>query len=246
MPLRDHFRPPISKKSSWEGFHGMWPGVMVRCLFPHLPEEYVAEPRVYLGNLHERDVNTYRDDVNTTAWSGVDQGRSGVTTATRKLRKPLFTLEADLTEEYEYEVLVFDEARNRQLVAAVEIVSPGNKDRPASRRAFVAKCAALLQERVCVSIVDLVTNRNFNLYADLLALIDRKDPSYSRKPPATYAVTLRGRKWNAKSVLDIWPHEMKVGEPLPTLPIWLNDECLIPLNLETSYEEACRILRIKG
>ena len=157
----------------------------------------------------------------------------------------MLTLEADLTEQYEYEVLVFDEARNRQLVAAVEFVSPGNKDRPDSRRAFVSKCAALLQERVCVSIVDLVTNRNFNLYADLLALIDRKDPSYTRKPPATYAVTLRGRKWKSKSVLDIWPHGMKVGAPLPTLPIWLNDDRLIPLNLESSYEEACRILRIR-
>ena len=219
---------------------------MVRSLLPHLPDGYTAEPRVHLGNLYELDVNAYRDDFNATAWSGDDEGRDGVSTATRKLSKPLLTLEADLTEEYEYEVLVFDESRNRHLVAAVEIVSPGNKDRPDSRRAFVSKCAALLQERVCVSIVDLVTNRNFNLYADLLALIDRKDPSYTRKPPTTYAVTLRGRKWKAKSVLDIWPHGMKVGKPLPTLPIWLNDEYLIPLNLESSYEETCRILRIKG
>jgi hypothetical protein len=29
MPLRDHFRPPVSKKASWEGFHGMWPASMV-------------------------------------------------------------------------------------------------------------------------------------------------------------------------------------------------------------------------
>jgi len=243
MPLRDHFRPPISKKSSWEGFHGMWPGEMVRSLLSHLPEGYVAEPRVHLGNLYELDVNAYRDDFQDTAWSEDLEGRGGVSTSARKLGKPLLTLEADLSEEYE--VLVFDESRNRHLVAAVEIVSPGNKARPGSRRAFVAKCAALLQERVCVSIVDLVTNRNFNLYADLLELIDRKDPGYTRKPPATYAVTLRGRKWKAKSVLDIWPHGMKVGATLPTLPIWLNDDRLIPLDLESSCEETCRILRIK-
>ena len=35
-------------------------------------------------------------------------------------------------------------------------------------------------------------------------------------------------------------------ETLPTLPIWLDDDCLIPLNLESSYEETCRILRIQG
>jgi len=30
MPLRDHFCPPISNHSSWEGFHGMWPATMVQ------------------------------------------------------------------------------------------------------------------------------------------------------------------------------------------------------------------------
>ncbi len=242
MPLRDHFRPPISKKSSWEGFHGGWPMEMVRALLPHLPEGYTAEPRVHLGNLYELDVNTYRDDL-VNDWSA-DAGEGGVATRSRSLRKPTLTLEADLTEEYAYEVLVFDEARNRRLVAAVEIVSPGNKDRPESRRAFVAKCAALLQERVCVSIVDLVTNRKFNLYADLLDLIDRKDPNMATRRPSTYAVTLRGRKTKATSVLDIWSHALKVGQALPTLPIWLTEDFLIPLDLEASYEEACRVLRI--
>ena len=32
MPLRDHFRPPVSKKSSWEGFHAMWPTCIVQQL----------------------------------------------------------------------------------------------------------------------------------------------------------------------------------------------------------------------
>jgi hypothetical protein len=48
-------------------------------------------------------------------------------------------------------------------VAAVKIVSPANKDRPEQRRAFVAKCAALLQNHVRVAIVALVTTRTFNL-----------------------------------------------------------------------------------
>ena len=32
MPLRDHFRPPTSKKASWEGFHAMWPTWIVHQL----------------------------------------------------------------------------------------------------------------------------------------------------------------------------------------------------------------------
>jgi hypothetical protein len=32
---------------------------------------------------------------------------------------------------------------------------------------------------------------------------------------------------------------------LPTLPVWLTDSLAVPLELEASYEETCRILRIR-
>ena len=48
MPLRDHFRPPVSKRSSWEGFHGGWPMRIVEELAARLPDGFVAEPRVHL------------------------------------------------------------------------------------------------------------------------------------------------------------------------------------------------------
>lgn len=61
----------------------------------------------------------------------------------------------------DYEVRIYDEERGRRLVAAVEIVSPSNKDRPETRRVFVAKCEALLRRGVSVSVIDLVTSRHF-------------------------------------------------------------------------------------
>src|SRR5437899_1625370 len=70
-----------------------------------------------------------------------------------------------------YEVQVFDEKRHCRLVAAVEIVSPANKDRPEHRQAFVSKCAGLLREQVSIVIVDVVTTRTQNLYEELLELI---------------------------------------------------------------------------
>jgi hypothetical protein len=130
------------------------------------------------------------------------------------------------------------------LVAAVELVSPGNKDRPENRRALVTKCAALLQQGVCVSLVDLVTTRRFNLYAELLALLDRSDPAFAPDPPPTYAVTCRGRKIGGKSKLETWAYPLVVGQPLPTLPLWLTGDLAVSLDLEASYEDACRALRI--
>jgi len=212
-------------------------------LLPQLPEGYIAEPRVHLGSVYELDINAYDDfDRDTSEWAN---GSGGTTAATMPAVAPTFTVESDLAEEYAYEVVIFDAERNRQLVAAIELVSPGNKDRPESRAAFVSKCAALLQQRVCVVIVDLVTTRNFNLYADLLNLIHRRDPAFA-SPPAVYAATLRGRKEGTKSFLDTWAYPLKVGTPLPTLPVWLREDFKIDLVLESSYEATCLALRIRG
>ena len=57
--------------------------------------------------------------------------------------------------------MIFDQQRGRELVAAIEIVSPAKKDRPETRQAFVSKCVAVLLKRIFVSIVDLVTVKKF-------------------------------------------------------------------------------------
>jgi hypothetical protein len=156
---------------------------MVLQLSRELPPEFTAEPRVYLGSFFEFDVCAYEPAEQDPVASPFLNNDGGVATATWAPPEPTLTLEVDLSEQYAYEVLVYDQSRGRVLVAAVEIVSPGNKDRPETRQAFVAKCAALLQQRVCVSMVDLVTTRQFNLYTDLLDLIGHGDPAFGPNPP---------------------------------------------------------------
>lgn len=238
MPLRDHFRPPVSQRASWEGILGLWPAVMVQELSRVLPGEYSVEPRVHLGSSFEIDVCAYEHDN-----PGPDSPTSGAGTLTLA-PQPTRVAEVELTEEYAYEVLIFDHSRGRQLVAAVELVSPANKDRPESRRAFVAKCAALLQNRVCLSIVDLVTTRQFNLYCELMDFAGNPDEKFADAAPSTYAVTCRGRRLNDKPRLEIWSYPLIVGQPLPALPIWLNDSSSVSLDLEATYETSCRTLRI--
>jgi Protein of unknown function (DUF4058) len=244
MPLRDHFRPPVEKKHSWDELHGMWPAEIVRQLFPISPEGYVAAPGVHLGASFEIDVSAYDPD-GSKEHSGkkASGGNGGV--ATLAPPSPTLTLETDWPDQDEYEVCVYDTRHGRRLVAAVELISPGNKDRPESRRAFVAKVAALLQDDVCVSLVDPVTIRQFNLYGDLLELIGRPDLSADVQDTSLYAATLRGRKrLRARPLLDTWFYSMTVGQPLPALPIWLDVDLRVMLDLETSYEETCRLLHI--
>jgi hypothetical protein len=243
MPLRDHFRPPLDDVTSWEGFHGQWPAVMVQHLRKRLPEGYVAEPRVHAGSYVEIDVAAFEaDDPLPSASPGEANG--GVATAVWAPPKPSVDIEAPLPDYDEYEVRVYDAKRGRHLVAAIELVSPANKDRPEHRNAFVSKCAALLQKGVAVSIVDLVTVRHFNLYAELLSFVGYNDPTLGNEPPHLYAASCRWGTRDKRTRLQAWSHALAVGQPLPTLPLWLAESLVVPLDLEQSYEQACHDLWI--
>ena len=247
MPLRDHFRPPLSKKRSWEELHGQWPAVIVIFLARKLPPRYIAGPRVHLGPYFEIDVTSFeKEELAEVASAGGEEG--GAATAVWAPPRPTWEVATHLPDQDEYEVRVYDEEHERRLVAAVELVSPGNKDRPESRRAFVAKCAALLRQDVSVAIVDVVTIRPFNLYAELLAFLGQSDPALVPEPPPLYATACRWKSTTdsprPRSRLQTWAYPLAVGQPLPTLPLWLADNLAVPLELEASYEETCRTLRI--
>ena len=178
MPLRDHFRPPLDDMRHWEGLHGGWPMMIVASLRRKLPRRYFAEPRVHSGSSAEIDVATFENEGEgvLAAGDGNDNG-GGIATAVWAPPRPTLAVVTDLPAQDVYEVRVYDEKRHCRLVAAVEIVSPANNDRPEHRRAFVAKCIGLLRERVSVVIVDVVTTRAQNLYGEMLGLIGQADPS---------------------------------------------------------------------
>jgi hypothetical protein len=224
----------------------MWPGVIVQHLVDQLPEGYVAEPRVHLGAFYEIDLCAFERDTEQPPGQDLPgASNGGVATAVQAAPSPTLTLDAEFLDEYAYEVLIFDVERERQLVAAVEFVSPANKDRPQSRQLFVTKCYNLLRSDVCVSIIDLVTIRQFNLFAELLALVPSRDPRFTIATPPTYAVTCRKRTVGRQTKMDAWYRPLAVGQPLPTLPVWLSPDHYIELDLEASYEETCRVLRIR-
>jgi hypothetical protein len=243
MPLRDHFNPPFSKILSWGQFHGQWPAAIVRQLNATLPAQYRAGPTVHLGREAEVDVGTFESQ---SPWGTArgQAGNGGTAVAVWAPAEPTLAVETDLADFDEFEVRVYDTSRDQRLVAAVELISPGNKDRPQQRSQFTAKCAALLRHGVSLVLVDVVTERCVNLYADLLDLIGQSDASLGAQPPATYAVACCWRPRGASRWLETWNRELKTGLPLPCLPLWLSEELAITLDLEASYEQTCRDLRI--
>lgn len=243
MPLRDHFQPPLSDSRSWEEVHGGWPMVIVQQLSKTLPAGYTAGPRVHLGARVEIDVAAFGKE--DRGGYSTPSSTSGVATAAWAPGEPTLAVETAMSDFDEYEVRVYDARRGRRLVGAIELVSPANKDRPETRSQFTAKCAALLRQNVSLIIVDLVTACGFNLYAEMLQLIGEQDPSLGGEPPATYAVACRWVPHGASRWLETWSRPVAPGEKLPCLPVWLTDDLAIPVDLEASYEQTCRDLRIE-
>jgi hypothetical protein len=173
-----------------------------------------------------------------------DGNGSGVATAVWAPPRPTRTFPVAFADPAIYEVRVYDDERGCRLVAAVELVSPANKDRPEHRRAFAVKCASYLQESVGVMVVDVVTERSPSLYAELMQLLRLSDPFLEPEAPPLYAVACRtvsrGEAWQ----MDTWSERLAVGAPLPTLPLWLATDLAVPLELEATYEDTCPALRI--
>jgi hypothetical protein len=143
-----------------------------------------------------------------------------------------------------FEVRVFNTSEGLTLVAVVELVSPGNKDRPANRRAFAAKCASYLAQGVSLIVVDVVTNRHVNLHNELMRLVDAPANLDFASEVFLYAVAYRPVRRGEKEVVDLWRRQLEVGTPLPTLPLRLTGERFIAVDFEAAYQEACRRRRL--
>jgi hypothetical protein len=241
MPLLDHFHPPMSQECPWEGVHSDWASSMARQLNRKLPPKHFrAVPHISFGGRLEIDVAT------------IERGRApetqggGVATAVWAPARPTLELGVDFVDLDVFEIQVFEQETGNRLVAAVEIVSLANKDRPAHREAFVTKCASYLAEGVSLVIVDVVTARTANLHRDLLDLLRLPAQDNGRELAGLYAVAYRTFTSSGKGRLQAWEEPLAVGKPLPTLPLWVTPELVLPLDLETSYRETCDGLRLPG
>ncbi len=152
----------------------------------------------------------------------------------------------DLPKADSYSVEIRETGVDRRLVAAIEIVSPSNKDRPENRRAFAAKCVTMLRERVSVVVVDLVTTRAADLRRDVFDLAGMTGVADGEQTAGPiHACSSRCRRApDGTWLFETWSEPLTLGEPLPVLPLWLASNLAVPLDLERSYEETFRILRI--
>jgi hypothetical protein len=242
MPLLDHFHPPLKGQRPWEGVHSEWAGAIARQLNRKpLPKQYFAIPHIHFGGRVEIDAATVEYD----AVQASAEEAGGTATAVWAPPRPTLETEVDFVDLDVIEMRVYDEKEGLRLVAAVELVSPANKDREEHREAFVVKCAAYLQEGVSLIVVDVVTERTANLHRQLVDLLKLSGASNGREFPDLYAVAYRTFTTDRKGRLQGWEEPLAVGRILPTLPLWISPDVVVPVDLESSYRETCEGLRIR-
>lgn len=241
MPLLDHFHPPLHGPRRWEGFHHAWATIIAQQLNRDvLPSDYFAEPEISVGP--ELDI-----DVATLEVPPPVRAESGITTAIWTPPRPAITAGVDFARLDTYEIRVYEDLGGAELRAAIELVSPGNKDRVGSWRTFAAKCAGYLRHGIAVAIVDIVTARRANLHAELFDTLEVGSRRGAwRSSTGLYAVAYRAVTARKSPRVQAWPEPLALGEVLPAMPLWLSPDPAVPVRLEESYLATCQSLRISA
>jgi hypothetical protein len=218
----------LSRTHPWRGFHGAWAAAMARLLNAGvLPAGYYAVPFLDHEGPVEIDVAALRD--RASAFTASDAGAKPWSAPATQI-----SVAVEWPDMDEIRVEIFSDEGDPHLAAAIELVSPRNKDRLKAREAFAAKCADHLRHGRGLVIVDAVTTRRADLHADLLTALGASANDAQQFALAATSYQPAASE-NGEGRLLAWPAELQIGQPLPTVPLWLGADLAVPLDLEASH-----------
>jgi hypothetical protein len=125
--------------------------------------------------------------------------------------------------------------RHGQVVAVIEIVSPGNKNSRHGLRSFVSKTADLIWQGVNLLIVDLFPPSERDPEGIHKAIWDEVSDQPFALPPDKRLIVAA---YQSTLVKRAFVEPVAVGDELPALPIFLNQELYVPAPLEPTYQIA--------
>ncbi len=231
MPILNHL--DINDIVNFRSFHNSWAVHIAEDLNKLLPKGFRATPHAQMGS-REIDVRTDRTltEIEKEQFISLYQPTS-----------PPMTARA--TFPTEIEVFVLNVRRPAyKTVGAVEIVSVGNKDRPESRNAFVAKCQNLLSQDISLVIVDVLAVPSFNLHHQLLRALEIPEGKKNEETPLYCAAYCKSFDMEELPTIDFWAYALKVGDILPQLPLFITSDVAVPVDLEKTYTEVCEGLKV--
>lgn len=122
--------------------------------------------------------------------------------------------------------------RHGQIVAVIEIVSPGNKNSRTALKAFVRKASDLIWQGIHLLVVDLFPPSERDPQGIHKAIWDEIAEHPFELPPDK---PLTVAAYRAVPTKTAYVEPVAVGDDLPSLPIFLTEEDYIPAPLEATY-----------
>lgn len=249
MPLYDLFHRPLSEVREWEGLHTQWSGCITADLNRRLPKRFVASAPKHLGPFVSADVaeskilSEYHANNGTTDPRGTGGGVA--LAAEPEIYAPpeaAVSFPAKFPDEYIVEIR--DQTRGSRVIAVVELVSPANKKEADAREQFAAKSMSYLSKGIGLVVLDVVTERHWNLHNEFVQLSNLSEQFLMPDSDWLYAVAYRPVSRGKQNLIDLWRWPLKVGAPLPVVPLALKGYGCVRLDLEATYTAACEQCRI--
>ena len=212
----------------FHAFHQSWIAKLTDALNDGpLSDDYyaLAEQRVQ-GPIP--DILTLKLSNDEPEWNA-DSGGLAVATAPPKTR---FTIRQEEQAYVEKANRIAIRHRHGDLIAVIEIVSPGNKNSQRPFDQFIEKTVEFLEAGVHVMIVDLLppTKRDpFGIHHAIWSQFDDSEPNMIPNK----LLTLASYDAGPDMVANYEP--IAVGDVLPDMPLFLRPGVYIPCPLDSSY-----------
>jgi len=229
MPLHDW-----TDERGWDSVHPFWLAYLVEWIQPRLPEGYKA----FLGGVPALTVasGNGKPDVSVRQWGPQPPAREA---AADSALEP--DLEANVAVRLDPQHAVHIDFHG-QLIAAIEIVSPRNKDRADAKETYGNRYAGYLLLGVHLMLIDVLPRPRGFSFSD--AITTGLGLDLPPLPPPFAAAYRVGEVVpvgdDLGSLLGLWRRPLQVGQPLPTLPLPLSVHRDIMIDLEQTYQRAAK------
>src|SRR5436309_1202070 len=231
MPLHDW-----TDRSGWEGVHHLWISELLRWIKPRLPAGY----RAYIGSAPTVAIGAppERPDVAVRQWTAEPATPpDGPASDTNRTNAS--------TEDPDEEIAVacldpstslYVESHGR-LIAAVELVSRRNKDRPVARSTYLARYLGYLLEGVHLLLMDVHPRPLAFSFADQIAA-EFQIAQPALPPPFAISYRVGEPAATGGRILGIWRRPLAADSALPNVMLPLDLQVKVPIDLENTYQRA--------
>ncbi len=222
MPLHDWTR---ANDAAFHNFHLGWLWNLAGALNSSvLPSGYLARTEEYVG--------PFQTDV-VTLESGSDPspiGRGGGASLV-----PTLTIDASrFLARKEHRIAIYS-AREERRVAVIEVVSPGNKDSQVRVDWFGRRLLEYLENGLHLTILDLLPPTKLVQEGFACGLARALGSTTSLPASGLQAASFESEAEPPR--VKVYSVDLRVGQPLPDAPLFLEPGLHVPLPLEATYVE---------